>query len=92
MLNISRARLIILRISANVCSVSISGELKRQVDEEFERVEGALGHATVLVEVGVEVALGEEGDQAGLNGFLSLPSLSVVFLAYSIATCLSSVK
>eukprot|EP01043_Picozoa_sp_COSAG02_P099089 COSAG02_NODE_35214_length_472_cov_0.546917_2_plen_42_part_00 len=27
---------------------------------------GALGHANVLVEVGVGVALGEEGDQAGL--------------------------
>eukprot|EP01051_Picozoa_sp_SAG22_P028458 SAG22_NODE_10052_length_555_cov_8.289474_1_plen_61_part_10 len=40
------------------------GEFNRQVDEEFEREEGALGHTSVLVEVGVEVALGEEGDEA----------------------------
>ena len=55
-----------LMLLASPIDVLTLGELNRQVDEEFERVEGALGHATVLVEVGVEVALGEEGDQAGL--------------------------
>ena len=40
------------------CPIDIDtlGEFHGQVDEEFERVEGALGHTSVLVEVGVEVA------------------------------------